>query len=406
MQLLSKAELKSLIALADGPCVSLYVPMQIAGPETRQNPILFKNLLREAESQLQDTGLSSSEIASLLEPATTLLDGHFDFWQHQDQGLAFFMTQNGFRSYSLPLTFESLAVVGDQFHLTPLMPLLTGNGYFYVLAISQDQVRLFQATEHKIGEITLEDVPQTLDEALQYDDNQDLERRQDTGRGVASASGSYHGQGLDPAIDKESIRQFFLLVDRGLHRYLEGENAPLVLACVDYQHSIFKDASKYAHLVDEHINGSPKLLKPEELHSQAWQIVQPIFQQSQQQAIEQFREMLGTGQAAAELTQIVPAAHRGQIDTLFTVADEHCWGSYNLDADALELHDESQPEDSDLINLAAVQTLLQGGKVFVVDREEMPEDSPVAAIYRYGLPVEVMDAATERSGNTHRSSQS
>ncbi|HEY9878325.1 MAG TPA: hypothetical protein V6D29_07705 [Leptolyngbyaceae cyanobacterium] len=405
MELLSKAELKSLIDLAEGPCVSLYMTMQTAGPETRQNPILFKNLLKDAESQLQDHGVNSSEIASLLAPADTLLEGHFEFWQHQDQGLAFFLSPKGSRSYRLPTSFESSAVVGDQFHLTPLMPLLTGNGYFYVLAISQNSVRFFRATEHAIAEVPLEDMPQSMNEALHYDDQEDLQRRQASGTGVGGFSGSYHGQGIDPAIDKETIHQFFLVVDRKLHPYLREESAPLVLACVDYQHSIFKDASQYAHIVDEHIKGSPELLKPEELRTAAWQIVEPNFRQAQQQALSQFHEMRSAGRAAAEVEQIIPAVYRGQVDTLFTVADEHLWGHYDPYADVLEQHDQNQPEDSDLLNVAALQTLLQGGTVFVLDRAEMPEDSPVAAIYRYGLPTDVMDEATEQVGNSHRSSR-
>ncbi|MBD0267397.1 MAG: hypothetical protein ICV77_03790 [Cyanobacteria bacterium Co-bin8] len=389
MQLLSKAELKSLINLADGPSVSLYLPTQVAGPETRQNPILFKNLVREAEAQLQDSGLSSSEIASLLEPATTLLEGHFEFWQHQDHGLAFFLTRNGSRSYRLPLSFDALAVVSDQLHLTPLMPLFSGTGYFYILALSQEHVRLFQATEHAIAEISLEEVPKNIDEALQYDTQEDLERRQATASGVGGSSGTYHGQGIDPAIDKESIHQYFLVLDKALHPYLREETAPLVLACVDYQHSIFKSASKYNHLLDQHISGSPEIMKPEELHTAAWPLVEPYFREAQEQAVNQFHELQGTGKAGVQIEQIVPAAYRGQIDTLFTVANVHCWGQYDPDTDTLEQHEPNQPEDSDLLNFAAVQTLLQGGTVFVVDQEEMPEDAPVAAIYRYGLPTEV-----------------
>jgi hypothetical protein len=405
MQLLSKAELKSLIDLADGPCVSLYLPTQVAGPETRQNPILFKNLVREAEAQLQDSGLSSSEINSLLQPATDLLEGHFEFWQHQDHGLAVFLTRNSSRFYRLPLAFDALAVVSDEFHLTPLMPLFSGNGYFYILALSQEHVRLLQATEHAISEIPLEDVPKNIDDALQYDTQEDLERRQATASGVGGSSGTYHGQGIDPAIDKESIHQYFLVLDKALHPYLREETAPLVLACVDYQYSIFRDASKYAHLLDQYIAGSPELMKPEELHAAAWPLVEPHFKEAQEQAVNQFHELRGTGKADVQLEQIVPAAYRGQIDTLFAVADVHCWGQYDPDTDTLEQHDTTQPEDSDLLNFAAVQTLLQGGTVFVVGREDMPEDAPVAAIYRYGLPAELTNAPPSPSGNTHRSAQ-
>lgn len=404
MEFFSKADLKSLIEFADEPCVSLFLPTQVAGPETRQNPILFKNLVRQAETQLQDQGLSSSEITRLLEPAQALLEGPADFWQHQDQGLAFFLTRQGCRDYRLPLTFEPQAVVGPL-HLTPLLPLLTGTGTFYILAISQNSVRLFQATEHSIHEVELENVPQSVNEALQYDDQEDLQRRQASGSGVKGSSGTYHGQGIDPTIDKESIRQFFLAVDRDLHPYLREETAPLVLACVDYQYPLFKAASQYTPILESHINGNPELMKPEALQAAAWPLVQPLFQRAQQQALAQFQELQGTGQAAADLAQIVVAAHRGQVETLLTVTNEPHWGHYDADTDTLEQHDTQQPQDQDLLNLAAVQTLLQGGTVFVVEPPVLPEDTSVAAVYRYGLPSEVNDQAAAPIGNTHRSSQ-
>ena len=48
--------------------------------------------------------------------------------------------------YRLTLEFESLVVVGDRFHLKPLLSLFFGDRYFYLLALSQNQVRFFQAT--------------------------------------------------------------------------------------------------------------------------------------------------------------------------------------------------------------------------------------------------------------------
>jgi len=48
--------------------------------------------------------------------------------------------------YRLPLEFESLVVVGDRVHLKPLLSLFFGDRYFYLLALSQNQVRFFQAT--------------------------------------------------------------------------------------------------------------------------------------------------------------------------------------------------------------------------------------------------------------------
>lgn len=135
MKLLSINELKTLVEKPDGYCVSLYMPTIKLGAETQQNPIRFKNLMREAEEQLIKSGLRAQDARDLLQPAQEI--DNYEFWQHQSDGLAIFISKNVFSYYCLPLNFAELVVVNDRFHLKPLLSLLTGDGQFYILALSQ-----------------------------------------------------------------------------------------------------------------------------------------------------------------------------------------------------------------------------------------------------------------------------
>lgn len=82
---------------------------------------------------------------------------------------------------------------------------------------------------------------------------------------------------------------------------------------------------------------------------------------------------------------ILKAAHRGQVDTLFVQSDVALWGTYDLDNNRLEAHHEQHPGDADLLDLAATQTILTDGTVYIVPPNEMPDDAPIAAVYRYAL---------------------
>lgn len=73
MDLMDRVALKTLIAVQAEVCVSIYLPTHRAGPDTQQDPIRFKNLLREAEERLSTFGLRSPEARGLLEPAQRLL---------------------------------------------------------------------------------------------------------------------------------------------------------------------------------------------------------------------------------------------------------------------------------------------------------------------------------------------
>ncbi|MDK3156606.1 hypothetical protein QPK87_08445 [Kamptonema cortianum] len=167
MPLLSLDQLANLTQTEE-PSISIYLPTERRSKETRQNPIRFKNLIRQAEEQLIEQGLKTQEAHQLLQAAHEL--DTYDFWQHQSDGLAIFISPSLFRYYRLPLDFEELAVVSDRFHLKPLLSLFTGDGQFYLLALSQNQVRLFQGSRFSISEVELENVPQGIAEALRYDD--------------------------------------------------------------------------------------------------------------------------------------------------------------------------------------------------------------------------------------------
>ncbi len=132
MNIPTKEELRTLSQINREVAVSIFMPTHEARPETRENPIRFKNRLQEAGTLLSERGYDDKDINSLLDSAQALV-GEADFWQHQRKGLALFISQGESFHYRLPVAPEALTLVSDRFHLKPLMPLLTGDGRFYIL---------------------------------------------------------------------------------------------------------------------------------------------------------------------------------------------------------------------------------------------------------------------------------
>jgi hypothetical protein len=389
MPLLSLDELKALVEKSQAPCVSIYMPVQKAGPDVRQNPIRFKNLIREAEERLDAMEIRHTEAVDFLKPAHELDTA--EFWENQDHGLAIFISPEVFRYYRLPIEFQELVVVSDQFHLKPLLYLINNDGRFYLLALSQNDVRFFAGTRYSVKEVEVENMPKSLDEALQEDEIQKgVQQRIATSRGGTSnpfsQPGSFHGQG-SPDRDKrqEDILQFFHMIDEALHEKLRNKKAPLVVAGVEYLFPIYQEANTYPHLVEEGITGNPENLKPEELHDLAWPIVEPVFQQSQKEAMERYQELVGadTGKASNDIKEIIPAAYYQRIDSLFVAVGRQLWGEFDPDTMSVDLHPEPEPDDEDMLDFAAIHTLLNGGTVYAVEPEKVPDQAPAAAIFRY-----------------------
>ena len=379
---LSRQQLHELMTVRAEVCVSVYLPTHRGGAEVQQDPIRLKNLLREAEEELARGGRRPD--TKLLEPAWRLVEDQL-FWRHQSEGLALFVAPGAFHSYHLPRQFEERVVVGERFYLKPLLPLVSGDGRFYVLALSQNQVRLLEATRHSIRELPLgEEVPQSLPEALGHDwEERSLQFHSGTAASKGHRGTIFHGHGVGKDDEKQEIVQFCHYVDRGLRNLLEDQSLPLVVAAVEYVIPIFRDASAYPRVLERGVPGNPETVPLEELRKRAWEIVEPEFLAAEEQARQRFEDLAGTARATAALEEIVPASHDGRIETLFVAEGTQGWGSYDPETRQVEVRPEPADGDQDLLDLVALQCLLHGGEVFAVPAERIPGGASQAAIFRY-----------------------
>lgn len=385
MAYLTLDDLQSLQAHSTQPCVSLYMPTHRTGREVEQDPIRFKNLLRDAEKRLESQGVKEKQISSLLQPARALIENK-PFWQHQSDGLAVFVSESDFHHFRLPRSFTERVMVGARYYMKPLFPVVAGDGRFYLLAFSKKNVRLWQGSRDAVGEISLSGVDEALRETLELEDYQkQIQYHTGTPDRGGRRDAIYHGGGDTQTDTKLLTRQFFQRIDKHLVPFLRNQSAPLVLAGVDYLHPIYREVNQYPHLVDQGVIGNPDDLSADQLHQKAWQIVEPIFRQSMERARTKFLEQVGSAEAplVSDIKRIIPAAHHGRIATLFVAVDEQQWGVFDEQSQTVQLREAQDNGADDLLDLAAVRALGTGSVVYAVKREEMPIDTPAAAILRY-----------------------
>jgi hypothetical protein len=387
---MNREDVRRLAQTTDSLCVTIYLPLAREPAQQDQNRIRLKNHLAEAQRQLlEDYGWREPAAKALLQPAHDLI-AHGRFLAERSDGLALFLSATGAETFNFPFPFDEELVVGPRFHLKPLLPQFMRNGRFYILALSQNEVRLLEASQYSVRPVELgPDVPENLADALKWDDP---EAQLQWHTSTVSPAGRmrpavFHGHGVgDGEDEKVNILRYFQLLDQGLSTIFREEDAPLVLAGVDYLIPIYREASSYRYLTDESISGNPKMWSPEELHERAWQVVEPLFKQEQLTAVARYAELAGGDRASAILEEVVPAAHYGQIELLFVIAGATVWGQFDPDTLRLTRHEERELGDSDLLGQVAVHTFVQGGTVYVVEPADMPPGaSLVAAILRYPL---------------------
>lgn len=389
MENLTLDQIKELAQQTQSPSISIFLPTHRAGQDTQQDPIRFKNLLREAELSLLDRGMGPREVTALLQPAQALSEGAY-FWKHQRDGLALFIAPDDFHYYHLPFSVEEQLVIARSYYVKPVLPLFTNNGHYYILAFSQDEVRLFEGTHYSVGQIDLPgQTPENLDEAVGSGDPQ-KQLQFHTGTSPSTAQGGlrsaiFHGHGGGQEEQKEEIERYLNLLDMGLKEIFRDQQAPLVLAGVDYLLPIYHKVSEYAHIMEEGITGSAEYLRPEELQERAWPIVEPHFRQELEKVIEQYQQLAVTAKATDSIEEIVAAAFYGRVDKLLLSVDSQIWGSFDPNTGKVTRAQAGQTPEHDLAlsDYAAMQTLQKDGAVYALHQEEMPTGSSMAAVLRY-----------------------
>lgn len=355
------ADLRALAGTDSVPKVTIHLPTHRKGAEVRQDPVQLRNLVDQAAHRLGEDG-NGAEIDPVLGPVRELIDDT-SFWQHQSDGLAVFASADVHCWFRVPLDLPASLTVGASFHVAPLTPLLSGDGDFLVLALSQNDVRLFAASRASIRELDLGSTPTSMSEALAHEDPE----RQLQARSVGGGDAMYHGHGVGEH-DKAAVERFIRAVDHGLHDVLGADPRPLVLACVAYYAPIFRSVTRHAHVIDAVVEGNPEHLKPVELHASAWTCIAPAYADARAKAWSRYGEATGTGDTAEDLDDVCDRALEGRVDTLF-VTDVN--GPASADT------------SDDRLDRAILATLAASGSVVSIDGQQLPPGRSAVALLRY-----------------------
>ena len=162
---------------------------------------------------------------------------------------------------------------------------------------------------------------------------------------------------------------------------LRDSDAPLVLAGVDYLLPLYRDVSTYPHLAEEAVTGNPDSLTGTTLHERALEVADRIVERERRQLASQIEEQWGSPRTTPDPETIVPAAHHGRVETLLISEDAERLGSYDADSGRVVLRPSQDQED--LLDLAAILTLENGGAVISLPPALMPHGSDAVAVLRY-----------------------
>lgn len=387
MDAFTREDFEQIMSQEGDPMISIYMPTRKVGQETQENPIYLKNSIAKVEALLQQKGWGAGDIRDLLAPIVELVDNG-NFWQYQGEGLAIFRSPDSSRTIRLPINVEDCAIVNNRFYTRPLLPMLQGNGRFYLLALSIDNVRLFDCDRRECTPVDMGEVPTSMQAALGDEDITQTLNFHTNAQPVQGGqrAAMFFGKGSsNESHKKEDILRFFTILEKGIYRLINKSNQPLVLSGVEYLLPIYREKNQYPHLIDEVLTGNPEDRRVEEMHAEAWSIVEPRMNQARMEALEGYHILKNDRKASTEIREILPAAFFGQVDILLLSVDEKIWGRFDPESQQVTVHKRKELEDEDLADLAVRYTLANNGLVYTYDLAELPDGAMIAATMRYPL---------------------
>jgi len=383
----SRTDLTTLIEASPAPGVSLYLPTHTLGREIRQNAIILKNLLAQTREKLEALDLSATRINAILAPAADLVED-FDFWQHQDHGLALFLSGEGMQAFKLPVSVAERAVVGPDFHVVPLLPLQELDADFLILAVTADGPRTFQATRFSITGLQIPDMPASVEALDEMPDYEGPLQSHGYGRPNSGGKNMPKTQVYGDSPEewrKGRLVEFARRTAAALAAHLARHPVGVfVIADAEIGGQLMKGEALSSLIVGS-AEVNPASMDDAGLHAAALAVMQPIHNAALAGALDTLEALLGRNDATGctDPVDLLSAAHHGRVEQLFLAKDTVVAGTFDDETSVATLGEDADIEMRDLSNIAARLTLQNGGGVRVVEQNRLHEGVSMAAILRY-----------------------
>jgi hypothetical protein len=361
------------------PALSLYIPLDPAQRDIRQPEAQLREMLEKAEASLHRWGLDQRRAAEAMAPLKAAVRS-LDLAIHRDPGLAFFLEARSGMLHRMVLPYAPAlqVAVGRHFQLRPLLPLLSERRHFWLLTLNGTRVRLLRGTRRQGGltEVDLGLAPPMPAGAAAAQPAQSSE----SGVAPGTEAGGFPG-GEPPPPYPADPQRIVQAVKAAIGR---GDTAPILLAAEPRTGGHFRKAAHLPALHPEMLVLNPEAFDDATLRARALELLKPVLDRERAAVMERITARLGAAQAdvAIRLEEILAAAETGRVDALLVAEGETLWGRF-APGQGVIAHGSPSPGDEDLLNLAAVATLRNGGRVFALPAERIPRDAPAAAALRY-----------------------
>jgi hypothetical protein len=366
----TRSEFKALNDLRSDACVSIYLKTTPLTQESDASRIELGNLCRQAREQLEADSFDKRRLASLMEEFDVLAQDE-EFWRLQANSLAVLATPDSLRTFRLANHLTPMVEVADRFHLNPLLRAITFPHSAYILAFSENAVRLVEMdADLPATTLKIDGMPKSAASAAGKSTINDR-----------SPSGRIHG------LEGQNVRlqQYARKVDAALRPLLTGREIPMILAATGRMMSVFRAVNSYPYLLPGGIETSPDRISDADLAQAARPVLDAAYAGEIEELKALYEKRAGEGRATTDISDAARAATFGAVGWLMVDIDSVIPGTVDEETGAVAFAEGADARSYGVVDEIAGRALSSGARVLGVRRADLPGQADLAAILRYPI---------------------
>ncbi len=360
---MNRKQLSQLQGRREYPSISILMPTSRSAPDNRQDPIMMKNLMKQAVERLtrEYEPKEFTEVMQRLDAAAAGID-----YQHTLDGLALYASASYDAVHYLPFPVKERVVIDHTFATRPLVIALHRSPRYLVLALSENSTRLFDAVRDTLTEVTENGFP------VAYE-------------GAGSAEPIPKSQEIEKSrYMDEKRRQFFRKVGQQLAALYGDEQLILVLAGVDRHQALYREANGQPSQSIAGIPGNHDDTPAHELGRLAWPVVRDSLHQHRHRLISELEAAIGSGKYAAGINPIWALAQEGRVATLLVEEGFYYPAHIDINGKPVPAKDPAAPGVvDDAVDELTELVLAKRGEVHFTDPGSLAQHQRIGAILRY-----------------------
>jgi hypothetical protein len=362
--MIHRSDLRQLQAVNEYPSVSILLPTHRTSPDNKQDPIRVKNLVTETKNRLLGE-FSAREMEPLFTKLDALVEG-VDY-EHLLEGLALYVNKDTARAFTLPFTVTERVVVDPTFATRDLVFALNRTPRYYVLALSENDTRLFEGFGASVEEIRGGGFPMRHG-------------------GPGGASNLPGGPGVNPsAVRDQAHRDFFRNVDEKFGAFQTEEKLPLVVAGVDRYLAFYWEVSRSPDDIAGTVEGNYDHATEPEIAQLVWPVTQGYLAQRRTDALERLADAVGAQRSSSTIGEVWRMAKEGRGDTLLVEQNYHYPATVDETGMILSPAEDATASGviDDAVDEVIEEVMAKGGNVVFVDDGALEQHQRIALILRY-----------------------